>query len=322
MKNLLLASISALSLASAAHAMDEVVIAFPGTEDLQRDAEYVFIKAFADSLGEHGVETVIHPANSMGKESERFDQTSQGLINVNLANGGMLFKSSDFSRVLFLPFLFKDDAQFDSAIRESGALDRINEEAANLGIRIAGFAMRGGSLGLFTTGTPVSSMADVKDLRLRAQNGDQVKYMEAWGARPTVVSWAETPNALQTGVAVGHFNPPSTVVAAGQTELLKYYTPMDAGPVPKVVMLSADWYDDLSDEEKGWVDAAVEAGATANRKWAQEMAPEFEKIIQDGGIEIVPLKDGERDKFVEATKAVWPSMAPQADIDVIAPFVK
>lgn len=322
MKNLLLASISAISMATAANAMDDVVIAFAGTEDLQRDAEFVFIKAFADSLAEHGVTSVIHPANSMGKESERFDQTSQGLINVNIANGGMLFKSSKFSRVLFLPFLFENDAQFDNAIRDSGTLDLINQEAERLGVRIAGFAMRGGSLGLFTTGTGVTSVGDVDGLRLRAQNGDQVKYMEAWGARPTVVSWAETPNALQTGVAVGHFNPPSTVVAAGQTELLSYYTPMDAGPVPKVVMLSADWYDFLSDEERGWVDAAVEAGTAANRAWAQDMAPEFEKIIQEGGIEIVQLQDGERAKFVELTRTVWPDMAPQADIDVIAPHVK
>ncbi|MFV0382726.1 TRAP transporter substrate-binding protein [Paracoccus sp. (in: a-proteobacteria)] len=322
MKKLLLAvSVSAMAFASAAQAMDDVIVAFAGTEDMERDAEYVFIKAFADSLAGHDVTTVIHPANSMGKESERFDQTSQGLISVNIANGGTLFKTSDFSRVLFLPFFFRDEAQFDSALDQSGAFDRMNEEAENLGVRIAGFAMRGGSLGLFNNEKPVTTMADVAGMRLRAQNGDQVKYMEAWGARPTVVSWAETPNALQTGVAVGHFNPPSTVVAAGQVELLKYFTPMDAGVVPKVVMLSSDWYDYLSDEEKGWVDEAVAAGVAANRAWTQKMAPEFEKIIQDGGIEITPLKDGEREKFVEATKVSWPDMADQADIDLLAPFV-
>lgn len=320
-KMLLAATVSVLAFASSAQAMDDVVVAFAGTEDLERDAEYVFIKAFADSLAEHDVATVVHPADSMGKESERFDQTSQGLISVNLANGGTLFKATDFARVLFLPFLFDSETQFDSALAQSGAFDRMNEDAESLGVRIAGFAMRGGSLGLFNNEKPVRSVADVAGMRLRAQNGDQVKYMEAWGARPTVVSWAETPNALQTGVAVGHFNPPSTVVAAGQVELLKYFTPMDAGVVPKVVMLSSDWYDYLTEEEQGWVDEAVAAGVAANRVWAAGKATEFEQIIQDGGIEITPLLDGEREKFVETTKASWPDMADQADIDVLTPFL-
>ena len=322
LKTLMAATASVLAFASAAQAMDDVVIAFAGTEDPVRDAEYVFIEAFANSLAEHGVQSVIHPANSLGKESERFDQVSQGLINVNVANGGTLFKASEFSHVLFLPFLFSSEAQFDAALENSGAYDHMNKDTAARGVRIAGFAMRGGSLGLFNTEKPISTMADVEGMRFRAQNGDQVKYMEAWGARPTVVSWAETPNALQTGVAVGHFNPPSTVVAAGQVELLKHFTPMDAGVVPKVVMLSSDWYDDLSEEEQRWVDAAVAAGTAANRAWAKNMVPVFEDIIQKGGITITPLKDGERDKFVAATKVLWPDLVPQRIIDVIAPHVK
>lgn len=321
-RTLLAASLSVMALTAPAMAMDEVVIAFAGAEDLEKDAEYVFIKAFVDSLAAHGVESVVHPAGTMGKESERFDQTSQGLIAVNIANGGTLYKTSEFSRVIFLPFLFENDAQFDAALENSGALDRINEEAENLGVRIAGFAMRGGSLGLFNTEKPVTTMADVAGMRLRAQNGDQVKYMVAWGATPTVVSWAETPNALQTGVAVGHFNPPSTVVAAGQVDLLKYFTPMDAGVVPKVVMVSADWYDYLTEEEQGWVDEAVKAGVAANRAWALEKAPYFEQVIAEGGIEISPLKEGERAKFVEATKAIWPEMASQESIDLILPHIK
>ncbi|MEZ5676272.1 MAG: hypothetical protein R3D81_13935 [Thalassovita sp.] len=96
LKTLMAATASVLAFASAAQAMDDVVIAFAGTEDPVRDAEYVFIEAFANSLAEHGVQSVIHPANSLGKESERFDQVSQGLINVNVANGGTLFKASEF----------------------------------------------------------------------------------------------------------------------------------------------------------------------------------------------------------------------------------
>ncbi|MDD7973492.1 TRAP transporter substrate-binding protein [Roseinatronobacter alkalisoli] len=320
-QHLLAATVSLLALTGTAFAMDDVVIAFAGTEDLQNDAEYVFIHAFAESLAERGVNVVVHPSDSMGGESDRFDQTAQGLIAMNLGNAGALKKASEFASVLFLPFLTRDDAEFDRVVAESGALDRVNEEATRLGIRVAGFAMRGGTLGLFNTQKAVTALDDVVDMRLRAQGGDQLTVFSAWGARPTVVSWAETPNALQTGVAVGHFNPPSTVVAAGQVELLDYFTPLDAGPVPKVIMLSDDWYSFLTAEEQGWVDAAVAHGVAANREWALEQAPYFEQAIQDGGIEITPLIDGERDKFVAATQSVWDQIVPQEDLDFIAGYL-
>jgi len=321
-KTLLAASLGLAALTgTAARAMDDVVVAFAGTEDLQNDAEYVFIHAFAESLAAHGVAVTVHPSNTMGKESDRFDQTSQGLIAVNLANGGSLKKASKWSSTLFLPFLTADDASFDRFVKDSDALGRINNEAASLGIKVAGFAMRGGSLGLFNTQKPVATLADVADLRLRAQNGDQVAYMSAWGAKPTVVSWAETPNALQTGVAVGHYNPPSTVVAAGQVELLNHFTPFDAGPVPKVVMLSDDWYSSLTKEEQGWVDDAVAKGIAVNRQWATDQAPYFEQTIQDGGIEITPLKEGERAKFVDASRSVWNQIVSQEDVDYIQQFI-
>ncbi len=322
MKTLLASAMSLATLAGAAQAMDDVVVAFAGTEDLKNDAEYVFIHAFAESLAEHGVTVTVHPSNTLGKESDRFDQTSQGLIAVNIGNGGALMKASKWASTLFLPFLTSDEASFDKLVEDSAALDKINAEAGRLGIRVAGFAMRGGTLGLFNTEKPVTKMADLADMRLRAQNGDQVTYMSEWGAKPTVVSWAETPNALQTGVAVGHYNPPSTVVAAGQVELLDYFTPMEAGPVPKVVMLSDDWYSYLSDEERGWVDDAVAHGVAVNRAWALEQAAYFEQVIQDGGIEITPLEAGERDKFVAASRGVWNQIVPQEDVDYISGFLK
>lgn len=322
LKRLIASTLAGAFMAGTALAADPVVIAFAGQEDLKNDAEYVFIHAFSESLKEHGIETVVHPANTLGKEEDRLDQVAQGLINVNVGNVSMLFKASDFSRTLFLLFIMADDDQFDAVMEKSGAMDRVNEEAASIGIRIPGYAMRGGTLGLFNTQKPVTKLEDVKEMRLRAQNGDQIKFFESWGAKGTVVSWAETPQALQTGVASGHLNPPSTVVAAGQVDLLKYYTPLDAGPVPKVIMFSDDWYQSLDGETRTYVDEATRKGIAANRAWAKEQAAYFEKVIADGGIQITPLEPGERDKFIAATKGVWAQTVPQDYIDVLSPYLQ
>ena len=89
---------------------------------------------------------------------------------------------------------------------------------------------------------------------------------------------------------------------------------------PKVIMLSDDWYSMLSDEERTWVDDAVAHGVAVNRAWAVEQAPYFEQVIVDGGIEITPLEEGERAKFVEASRAVWDQIVPAEDAAFIAKF--
>ena len=303
-------------------ALDRVTVAFAGTENAAIDGEYVFIEAFAASLAEAGVETVVHANNTMGKEDERFDQTAQGLIEVNLSNPSMMHKVAPVSRVLYLPFLFESEAQLDAVVERSDLLSQINDAAINHGIRIAGFNMRGGQIGMFTVDTPVTHMADLEGLRLRAQNGEQVTFFESWGAQATVVSFAEVPNALQTGVASGYFNPASTALVAGHTDLLHQFSDMQSMPLAKPIMLSADWYDALDDAEKQIVDTAVAAGVEANRVWSVDYAEKAVGELEAKGVTVSTLAEGEREKFEDATSAVWDVAAEPADIEMIRSFIE
>ena len=62
--------------------------------------------------------------------------------------------------------------------------------------------------GLFTARTPIHEIADVERLRLRAMGRLDLLMIEALGASGVQVAWEEVPQALQTGIAQGYFNPP------------------------------------------------------------------------------------------------------------------
>ncbi|MEO4042187.1 TRAP transporter substrate-binding protein [Hoeflea sp. CAU 1731] len=293
---------------------DDVLIALSGTEDIEKNGEYVFIKAFADHLKENSMSSVVHPSNTLGKENERFDQVSQGLIQVNMANPAVVFSLSPITKGLYLPFFFSNDAQFDSALG-SGLLDDINSELTPHGVRLVGFAMRGGQAGLFNSKLDVEELSDVKKLRLRGKDGEQVKMFEAWGASGTIVNWGEIANALQTGVADGYFNPPASALLFGHTDILKHYTPLNAGVSARMILASQDWYEGLTDEERGVVDDAVAKGIAANREWAADWSASAINQLSDKGVTIADLAPGEREKFVEASKAVWTDVVSQDDLD-------
>lgn len=289
----LLASVALSAfLAGPSLAMDPINIAFAGPKDASVDGEYVFAKTFKDTIAEHGVDVTIHPNGTLGKEDERLDQTSQGLIEIDLGSPTMLFKMSESAHSLFLPFLLQSEKQWDDVIAKSGILEKINEDAANYGARV------------------------------RAQNGDQIKFFESWGAKGTVVSFAEVPNALQTGVAQGYFNPPSSANKARHTDLLKEFTPLDALPVARVIIMSKDWYDGLSDEERGWVDEAYDKAVAANRAWSAEYGAAAIDQLADLGVRVNPLEPGEREKFEKAVTAIWPEIGDKDVIEKVQAALK
>ncbi|MEM7642952.1 MAG: TRAP transporter substrate-binding protein [Pseudomonadota bacterium] len=293
---------------------DDVLIALSGTEDIEKNGEYVFISAFSDHLAENGMDVVVHPSNTLGAEDERFDQTSQGLIQVNMASPAMVYSLAPITKGLYLPFLFDSNEGFDAAI-ENGLMDEINAELSPHGIRLMGFSMRGGQAGLFNSSTPVDELSDTEALRLRGKDGEQVKMFEAWGSAGTIVSWGEIANALQTGVADGYFNPPASALLFGHTDILKHYTPLDAGPSARMILASQDWYEGLSDEERQVIDAAAERGVAANRDWAETWSASALDQLVEQGVTVTELADGEKEKFVEASMEVWPLVSSDAEIE-------
>lgn len=312
----LLGAVTALTMSFSTIAMaQDVKIALSGTEDINKNGEYVFIKAFADHLNANGIETKVYPSDSLGKEKERFDQLSQGLIQVDLANPGVLYKLAPITKGIYLPFLFSGNENFDESMEKGKIIEYVNEQVAPHGVRLAGFPMRGGGMGLFNSKHPVAKMSDVEDLRLRGKDGVQIKLFESWGAKATIVSWGEVANALQTGVADGYFNPPASALLFGHTSILNNFTPLNAGPSARMVLFSQDWYAGLDDATRAIVDEAVHKGIAANRAWAKEWIVSAMKQLQTEGVTITELAPGEREKFVEASRIVWGDIVDQEDLN-------
>lgn len=294
-----------------------IIVALNASMDAAKNGEAAFVEAFQEHLNANGMQVQVHPANSLGGEKERLDQVSQDLIQVNLAHPAVLFKTAPIVKSLYLPFVFSDYRDFDATMANGKIVNTVNDKIANLGYRLVAFNMRGGSVGLFNNKKPVATLEDVSGLRLRGAEATQIDSYAAWGAKGTVVSWKEVANAIQTGVADGYFNPAASAIVVGHTDMLTHFTPLDAGPSARVVLVSEDWYSGLSPEEKQIVDDAIAKGVAANRAWTEAWIPQVKTILEKAGLTITQLEDGERDRFVEATRPVWAKHANPEDLELI-----
>lgn len=296
---------------------EEIKLALNGKNDTASNSEAAYIEAFTAALADTDFTVAVFPSASVGKEKERLGQVSQGLLHVNLATASTPFSMSPFMKGIFLPFLFNGAGEFDRVMASSDLVERMNAQLAPNGVRLLGFNLRGLDAGLHNTEHPVTKMADMGDLRMRAMNNSQVAFYTALGAASTVVSWAEVANALQTGIAEGYMNAPNSSLRTGHSQFLKYYTAADIFPSIRAVLVSEDWYAALSDADRAAVDAANAAGLAANRAWVINWAGTVSAKFDEAGVTVSELEPGEREKFVTAAMTTWGDLVPE---DVLAVY--
>ncbi|MEQ8451520.1 MAG: TRAP transporter substrate-binding protein [Nitratireductor sp.] len=289
-----------------------VKVALDSPPDLEQSGTYVWANAFATYLNENGIEAEEFQRGALGEEAERLDQVSQGLLEVSMSDVKSAGTLDTLIYGVYLPYFFDDLGEVDKALYAGGMLEKINAGTTPKGVRVLGVAHLGLPAGIFNTKKPVAGVADMAGLRMRALDEIQISLFEAWGSTGTIVSWAEVPNALQTGVADGYINPPFVPLLFGHTGFIKHFTDAGTSPSVRLAIASEDWYQGLSEEERQTVDDAVKAADKANRAWLEKRSGILD-ALEEAGIAVTRLTPEARAEFREKSRAVYTAGPVNAD---------
>lgn len=284
----------------------QVKIALDSPPDLEKSGTYVWAHRFGEYLNENGMEAEEFERNSLGEEAERLDQVSQGLLEVSMSDAKSAGTLDGTIFGAMMPYFFDGMDELDDALAEGGMLERINAGTTPKGVRVLDIVYTGTPSGIFTTEVPIRSFEDIQGVRMRALDEVQINTFEQWGSKGTIVSWSEVPNALQTGVAGGYINPAFVPLTYGHTAFINYFTNAKMSPSVRVAIASEDWYQGLSDDERGIVDEAVKAAHDANRELVADDSAVL-KELEEAGIEVIELNAEEREKFREASEPIYES---------------
>ncbi|MEO7937446.1 MAG: TRAP transporter substrate-binding protein [Burkholderiaceae bacterium] len=299
-------------------AAQEVRIGLDSPPDAVRSGSYVFAKALADQLKASGFTVKELPVNSIGGEAERLDQTTQGLLEVDMAD---LARAAQLNKLAFgftLPYLYESLDHLDKADAAGGLLAKVNAGAIPKGARVAALVAVGGGTGIFNTKHEIARPQDMSDLRMRALDENQMKLFGAWGTNGVVITMPEVANALQTGIASGYVNPPFVPFLFGHGALLKYYTPANISQSLRVALVSEDWYKKLPADRKAAFDAAMTKATAANRSWVKTSDEQAMEQIKKAGIKVTALTPEGRKEFQDRSRGAWTAILSEADIK---PFV-
>jgi TRAP-type C4-dicarboxylate transport system substrate-binding protein len=176
----------------------------------------------------------------------------------------------------------------------AAAYPEMNAEANGLHL----LAIQGGNVpGILTRKRPIRTLADLKGLRLRAQE-DTAAVLRTFGADPVNMSMAEVYSAMAKGVIDGVVAPADSLKAVHLADVGRYFSTLKVprGAYPGRAMSQALWQrlsptdqDLFTRGELVWeqaMNSELAAALTAGEHYAQS-----EKI------EIVPLAPGEQSRF-------------------------
>ncbi len=304
-KKSLLSIAAAVALASTSGQAAEIKIALDSPPSMENAGSYVWAHTFAEELKKAGLAVKEFPRGALGGEAERLDQTSAGLLEINMADVKSAGKVDKLIFGLYLPYLYDDNDHQDRAIAHAGLMEKINAKISKGGIRILAFTVVGPAAGIFNTKRPIHSVKDMADLRMRALDEAQIALYKAWGSNGTIVAWKEVPNALQTGVAHGYMNPSFVPVMFGHTDFIKHFTDSKSVVGGRLALASEDWYQGLSAKDRAAVDAAAATATKANRAWLAKAEPGMLEGLKKAGVQIVNLKPEARAEFQKLSKEVY-----------------
>ncbi len=206
-------------------------------------------------------------------------------------------------QIFDLPFMFKNIAAVD-AFQNSDAGQAMKESMVRRGLLGLEFWHNG--LKQMSANKPVVLPSDMVGLKIRVQPSDViVAQMEALGASPQPMAFAEVYGALQTGVVDGQENTWSNIYGQKFYEVQDGTTETNHGALDYLVVASVDWMDSLPEDVRTQVTTILKEVTVERNAAVDQVDAEARQAILDAGGVIRELDDSQRQAWVDAMKPVW-----------------
>ena len=246
-----------------------------------------WVDDFGAALEQGGMRPLLYRGGALGKEIERSEQTSLGLIDVNISSGDDVMTFSPLLRTLRLPFFIRTREQLDCMFAQPEFRSEVDDQTRQHGIAVADLIFMGSPAGLFMTGTAPTDARDLANRRIRAMDRMQVKVIAGWGASPVQVPWEEVQTALQTGIFEGYVNPPEIVRQFGHASMFESFVRMDVFMGFRFVVVSRDWLETLPTDERQTFEQALAEARRVNRTQTRSEELETLAFLREQGVKIV-----------------------------------
>lgn len=146
------------------------------------------------------IEFEIYLNSELGLEKDYFAYMSKGLsVDFAIVSPSHMSTFSKAAPLMDMPFLFRDLDHWNKVFEGDAFQPIVEEIEEKADVRLIGYA--GGGTRNLIVNKPVTNMEELKGLSIRIMGAPiQTRIFQAITAAPTVISYSEIYNAIQTGV--------------------------------------------------------------------------------------------------------------------------
>lgn len=257
----------------------------------------------------------VYPNSTLYKDEEVIEAMLRGDVQMAAPSLSLFESITKAYRLFDLPFMFKNIDAVD-AFQASETGQTMLDAMQRRGLQGLGYWHNG--MKQISANRPLIAPADANGLKFRVQPSDVlVAQMEALGASPQPMAFAEVYGALQTGVVDGQENTWSNIYGQKFFEVQDGITETNHGIIDYMVVSSVDFLDSLDPAVRDQLVTILTEVTTERNAAVQTVDLEARQAILDAGGKIVELTPEQRQAWVDAMKPVWEKFAEEVGQDNI-----
>ncbi len=261
---------------------------------------YMFAE-LANKYTDGTVNIDVYPNAALCDEASSIDQVMAGTLDFSRVNTNSMSPVVDLFGAFGMPYLFSDtESKYKALDGEAGAYAFAELENYNMvGIDF----YEAGSRNFYTTEKPITSVADLKGMKIRVQQTEvAISMVQALGAEATPMDYGEVFQGLQTGIVDGAENDFVSYYTSGHYEVAKNFTLDGHMAPPALVICSKKAWDQMSDAQKEGVKKASKEAAQWQRQAMQDYQEESRKECEASGCKVI---DVDVKEFQDAVNSVY-----------------
>ncbi|MBL4811798.1 MAG: C4-dicarboxylate TRAP transporter substrate-binding protein [Rhodobacteraceae bacterium] len=269
------------------------------------DPLYAGLEALQANIAEASggrMEIVLFPNSQLGPDEDVLEQARAGAPVAVVVDGGRLAVYQNEFGVLGAPFLASGYDGIRKVVTSDmfeGWVTALNTSAD---LQVLSFNWWQGERHLLTN-VPITTPADLDGIRMRTPGAPVwMGTIEAMGATPTPLPWAEVYSALSSHVIDGAEAQMPAIVGARLNEVISYVTKTGHINLITGLVTSGPWFDSLPDDLQVILrEESLKAGDIASYG-TQDSLAQIEADLVAGGVTVSEVDTG---PFKEATAVVY-----------------
>jgi tripartite ATP-independent transporter DctP family solute receptor len=279
----------------------KLIAAHINTEDSSFHVGMEAFKEKVEELSDGNIIVEVHGNGTLGgNENELVEKIATGTVDIAVAAPNFIASIVPEADLFSIPYLYEDGEHWEKVVT-----GEVGDSIANKILDGSDFKVMSywqcGTRQYFGT-KPVTNMDDLKGVKIRVHNSETIQSVwSTLGAQPTTLAYNELYSGLQNNVIDAAENDLGNILLQKFYEAGKYISLTEHDIATRFFVISESKYNNLTDEQKSWIDEAAETSQVEQWKYDRELQDMAkEEIEAKGGV----FNEVDTEEFAEATYEV------------------